>query len=396
MPTGSPSPTVDDSVISSDLNLALASFFKTFYQSDGYFYHNTSHDREADFWTEAMDWDTVMDAYQRTNSNGNKSTYYGMIEDIFNHMIQVNGSCGNWTSKYMHDDVSWWSVASLQANVITELGPESPSVLTRGKDSKYKDCAKTIFDNVYQDWDTNTGGIWWNTQYNQKNTVTNALAVSTAATLSSALNDGGYLDKAEAIYSWMKSNLTNGSGGVYDNIAANGFLSSAQLTYNYGTFIGAALDLYNATKNQSYLTDAINAADTSLTSVVTKDGLMQLETDTGDDGSATYKGIYVRNLAKLAYGYSPPNAQQYISMLQKNASEAWSNRNSDNLVGGQWMNPTPPASVANPIRCWEDQSVVAMLQATQIGYINLSMISIKPVMQQNQDGNSNTASSSTY
>src|SRR5258708_6858095 len=335
-----------------------------------------------------------MDAYTRTKN----TTYNQMSGDIYNHVTSVNGAnCGQWQTT-SNTVLGWWAEASLQTYTITN-------------NTTYRDCAKAFFDKMYQSWDTTQagGGIWTiNNQTTQKNMTTNALAVMTAAQLSTILGDSSYLSKAQGIYNWIRSHLTNltgTSGAVYDRYdnASNSVIMD-QFSDNYGTFIGAALALYDATKNNNtnsqtvnYLADANNVANASLSNVtIDGDGIIQYESDcnnhtsSGDttnsnsgnngnivnDGSfvnpnntctggtnerALYKGIYAHYLADLAFNSNHAVSQSatYGQVLDENAALALNDRRpSDNLVGADWAEPTS----TGPIKSWEAASAVEILQ----------------------------------
>ena len=318
---------------SSDADSAMSAYTTTFYDASAkYFYADTTHSSYNDFWKEAISWDIVMDAYQRTGS----ATYRQMIDDVYDGFMARNSdmatACNTsnsftLTNNY-NDDIGWWAKASIRAYQITG-------------ESRYENCAQRLFDSIYTYWDTSTygGGIWW-TRSNptQKNVATNAPAAITAVGLYQALSDSSYLTKAEAIYSWVKNTLTNQQGTVNDDYDS-GTLHTWQFTYNYGTFIGAATALYQATGNSSYLSDAQAAANVSLTNVTTN-GILNDE-GTGDGGG--FKGIYVRYLAQFA---QVANQNQFITFLQKNATVSWSNRRSgDNLIGTNWAVEAPSGTI---------------------------------------------------
>ena len=388
----------------SDQDQSITSFISAFYDpTNHFFYTDTQNHAEADLGTEAVDWDMIMDAYNRTKN----TTYNQMIGDIYNHVTSQNGAnCAEWTVD-SNENLGWWAEGSLRAYAITN-------------NTTYRDCAKGLFDKIYQSWDTTAaaGGIWSSqTLHTGKNMATNALAVITAAKLSTILGDSSYFDKAQSIYSWIRSHLTNltsTSGAVYDRYdSASNTMIMDQFSYNYGTFIGAALALYDVIKNNanaannqntannqttSYLTDANNAANASLTNVtIDGDGIIQYESDcnnhtsAGDtsnsvsgnngnivndgsfvnenntcpagseNGRAAYKGIYAHYLAQLAYNsnYAVPQSAAYGQVLAENAAIAWSDRRpSDNLVGPDWTEPAPTGL----IRSWEAGSAVEILQ----------------------------------
>lgn len=338
---------------SSDADSAMTAYVNTFYDANAkYFYADTTHASYNDFWKEAQSWDIVMDAYQRTQS----ATYRQMIDDVYNGFMARNSdmstACNTsnsftLTNNY-NDDIGWWAKASIRAYQITG-------------ESRYENCAKRLFDSIYAYWDTGTlgGGIWWTrSSPTQKNVATNAPAAITATALSVALSDSSYLTKAKTIYSWVKATLTNQSGTVYDNYNS-GTLSTAQFSYDYGTYIGAAVALYQATGTSSYLSDATAAASVSLTKLTTN-GILNNE-GTGDAGG--FKGIYVRYLEQYA---KVANASQYTTFLQKNASVAWSNRRSnDNLIGTNWAVEAP----AGTLDVHTFGSAVALLQDAPVDNI---------------------------
>ena len=384
----------------SDQDQAISSFLSAFYDpTSHFFYTDTQNHAEADLWTEAVDWEMVMDAYNRTKS----ANYNQMIGDIYNHVTSVYGTnCGQWqVPNNSNQTLAWWAQASVQAYNITN-------------NSAYKTCAQAFFDKIYQSWDTTEagGGIWTlNNQTTEKNMATNALAAMTAARLSTILGDsGGYLTKAQSIYSWIRSHLTNlsgTSGAVYDRYDnASATILMNQFSDNYGLFIGAALALNDATKNSSsttngqsgnYLSDASTVANASLTNLtINGNGIIRYESDCGintsvgdtsnslsgnngnlvNNGSfvnenntcngginerALYKGIYAHYLGELAFNsnYAVSNSAVYGQVLDENAAIAWNDRlPSSNLVGADWAEPAPTGS----IKSWEAAPAVDLLQ----------------------------------
>jgi hypothetical protein len=383
----------------SDQDQAMSSFLSAFYDpTSHFFYTDTQNHAEADLWTEAVDWEMVMDAYNRTKS----ANYNQMIGDIYNHVTSVYGTnCGQWQiPNNSNQTLAWWAEASVQAYNITN-------------NSAYKTCAQSFFDKIYQSWDTTEagGGIWTlNNQTTEKNMATNALAAMTAAQLSTILGNSGYLTKAQSIYSWIRSHLTNlsgSSGAVYDRYNnASATVMMNQFSDNYGLFIGAALALNDATKNNSsttngqsgnYLSDASTVANASLTNLtINGDGIIQYESDCGintsvgdtsnslsgnngnlvNNGSfvsenntcngginerSLYKGIYAHYLGELAFNsnYAVSNSAVYGQVLDENAAIAWNDRlPSSNLVGADWAEPAP----TGPIKSWEAAPAVEILQ----------------------------------
>lgn len=317
---------------------AMSAFVSTFYDSTAkYFYVNSDHlihpehaygpnaGLYTDFWWEAQLWETVMDAYQRTGS----ATYRTMIDDIY---TGFNAKYTNMTDNQFNDDLGWWALACLRAYEITG----TVEYLNRGS---------YLFDSVYSSWNTTNygGGIWWrkdatnpNTSVNaQKNMATNAPMVMTAIKLKNAYNNSAYLTKAQQIYNWTKATLVNGSK-VNDHIQdpGAGLVKDWDFTYNYGTFLGAALALYKDTNTASYLTDANNAANYVIDKMTSATTLLY----EGENDAPGFKMIFARNLNQLRV---QAGQSQYLSFLQQNATQAWNHRRtSDNIIGSDWLKPT--------------------------------------------------------
>jgi len=77
---------------------------------------------------------------------------------------------------------------------------------------------------------------------------------------------------------------------------ASGNISRAVYTYNQGTFIGAAQELYKVTGQKQYLADALKAADYVIEKMSNNEGVLSNAT-TGDGG--LFNGIFFRYFVKL-------------------------------------------------------------------------------------------------
>ncbi|WP_052088188.1 glycoside hydrolase family 76 protein [Paenibacillus wynnii] len=323
---------------SSNADTAMSSFVNVFYDAPAkYFYVNSDHQIHSehahgpngglytDFWWEAQLWETVMDAYERTGS----ATYLTMIHDIY---TGFNAKYPDMTANTFNDDLGWWALACLRAYELTG----TVEYLNRGS---------YLFNQIYAEWDTSFygGGIWWrkdshnpNISSNaQKNMATNAPMVMAAIKLRNAYNDTSYLTKATQIYNWTKSTLVT-SSKINDHIegAGMGIIKDWDFTYNYGTFLGAAVSLYQSTGNASYLTDANNAAQYVINKMVSAQTLMY----EGVNDAGGFKMIFARNLNRLRV---QGGQSQYLNFLQQNATQAWNHRRtSDNIIGSDWLRPT--------------------------------------------------------
>jgi len=139
------------------------------------------------------------------------------------------------------------------------------------------------------------GGIRWSFDAeNSKNACSNGPGALCAMRLWANSPKGAerdqYLADAKKIYNWLSSTLYNPlTGAVSDNMK-NGVINGGALTYNQGTFMGAAHELYKATGDAKYMTDAARAARYTMKSMVTN-GVLNNE---GSGDNALFKGIFVR------------------------------------------------------------------------------------------------------
>jgi predicted alpha-1,6-mannanase (GH76 family) len=119
-------------------------------------------------------------------------------------------------------------------------------------DPDYLAAAGTLWTDIKTGVNDNQGGgiAWRKSQLDYKNTPANAPAIIFAARLYRLQKNEADLTLAKELYTWLKATLVDPSSGiVWDGINGNhdGQISKNKFTYNQGTFIGAALELYNAT-----------------------------------------------------------------------------------------------------------------------------------------------------
>ncbi|WP_308637564.1 glycoside hydrolase family 76 protein [Paenibacillus silvisoli] len=316
---------------SANADTAMNGFVNTFYDTSAkYFYTNSDHVIHSahahgpngglytDFWWEAQLWETVMDAYERTGS----STYRTMIDDIY---TGFNAKYTNMMDNPFNDDLGWWALACMRAYEITGT-------------AEYRNRASFLFEQIYAFNDsTYGGGIWWKRDGTspQKNMATNAPMIMTAIKLKNATGDSAYLTKATNLYTWIKSRLVSGSK-LNDHVegSGSGTVIDWDFTYNYGTFLGAALAMYQTTGTSGYLTDANTAADYVIDKMTLSYSLLY----EGENDGAGFKMIFARNLNKLRIATG--NAS-YLNFLQQNATQAFNHRRtSDNVIGSDWTGPT--------------------------------------------------------
>lgn len=244
---------------------------------------NEQDNQVFNYWWLAHLVDVRIDAAYRTGN----PIYIQKAERTFRYNKSRNH--GTLLHEY-YDDMLWNGLAALRLFEITNK-------------REYVDDAVAVCDDIFETgWnDSMNGGFAWKrTQPNYKNTPVNAPIMILALRLYRLTHDSKYLDTSIKTLEWMKKMLVNPIDlFVEDGINRNndGKVDNQwQFTYNQGVYIGALIEFYHVTGDESYLNDALQCAKTSLSRLV-KDGVFIDAGDGGDVG--LFKGIEYRYLAQL-------------------------------------------------------------------------------------------------
>ena len=284
----------------------------------------------TNYWPTAHGLDVLVDLYLRSPTASLKTRMDEVIAGV-----KVKN--GNTYINYYYDDMEWMALACLRAFNATN-------------DDQYKDVAMLLWADIKNGWSTDLGGgIWWRKDNSSKNAPSNLPAAILAARLYKKFNNPDDLVWAKKIFQWQKDVLYEpNSGWVYDNIEANGNKNTTwKFTYNQGTFIGAALELYLITNNSSYIDDAIRAADYTLQSGQLTDNAHGILKDEGGGDGGLFKGVFVRYFNRLIIdgNINSTKKTQYINFIKANAQKLWSSGTNTNalLFGSSWSS-TPGAT----------------------------------------------------
>lgn len=274
--------------------------------TDSYFNYNNTGLKDFHYWPQAHALDVMVDAYIRTNDGLYKTT----INRWYDGVKKKNG---NSFFNEFYDDMEWNALAMLRAYNVTQ-------------DEKFKTAAKEVWVDIQTGWNTNAGGgiAWKKDQLYSKNACSNGPACILAARLFQQFGDIKDKEWALKIYGWEKEYLFNpANGAVYDNIdSRTGAVQKSWIfTYNQGTFLGSAVELYKITGEKSYLNDAIKTADYTLNTLV--DGSILKSEGNGDGG--LFKGIFIRYFTQLILLPDLPAAakKRYLAFFKYNSETLW-------------------------------------------------------------------------
>jgi len=314
----------------------------------------------GDYWPQAHSLDVMLDACIRTD---NVSTQY--FTCAVNWLTGVRHGNGNkWTNSYI-DDMDWIALAALRGFEISGDDRFLPAV----KDTWYgtntnvnaTDGSAGI-RNAWTETGMSGGGVFWNasgSNRQSKNACSNAPAAILAARLYRLFKDTDHPDfggaKAQEnlifaikAYDWQKRILVNSQGGVNDNInEANGAISNSVFSYNLGTYIGAAVELYKCTGNETYIMDAVKSANYTMEQKSNLWGILNASGDTNGRGDGSlFNGILIRYMTQLVLcdGLSENDRQRFINYLKDNGVAMLSAAvNPGHLYqyGPSWMKPIP-------------------------------------------------------
>jgi len=312
------------------------SLVNSFWNAGGqYFNTDNASNTTFQYWPNGHALDVLVDAYTRS-----KDAFYKNYIDQW--YAGVNAKNGNTFRNDYNDDMEWNALAMLRAYQATN-------------DARYKDAALQVWEWIKLGWNTNAGGgIAWAKGYEfSKNACSNGPACILAARLYQAFGDEDNKTWAIKIYDWEKTTLFNSAtGAVYDNINSNtGAISNWIFTYNQGTFVGSAVELYKITGDKGYLNDAVLASNYTISTLVTNSILK----DEGNGDGGLFKGVFVRYFAELIQqnGLDASTKNSYIQFIKHNAETLWlqgATKQPAVLYGTNWgVKPGYPVGVTEQL-----------------------------------------------
>lgn len=282
-----------------------------FWNPSGNYFNEKNINTNFHYWPQAHALDVLVDAYVRTG----KPEYKDYMDKWFTGVNQKNG---NTFINEFYDDMEWNALAMLRAYEATD-------------EVKYKNAVDVLWTDIKAGWNSTMGGgiAWRKSMPYYKNTPANGPPAILAARLYKKFNNPDDLEWAKKIYSWLKETLYNKSTGwVYDGINSENDgkrNESWKFTYNQGTFIGAAVELFKITNDAGYLNDAVQAANFTLSDNTLTNFEDNLLRDEGGGDGGLFKGVFVRYFTQLILteGMLSADRTRYVSYLKHNAQTLW-------------------------------------------------------------------------
>lgn len=292
---------------------------------------------EGGFWGDAEMFEIILDAYETTGD----IQYKTMFDKLHADFIKRQGS--NWEQNSFNDDIAWIVIASIRGYLMT------------GKQS-YLDVAKSNFDMMYERASVLPEGMLvWNADglddrdpYGTTSCI-NGPAEVAACYLAIATGNENYYEKARALYSTQRKYLYKPfSGKVYDSFSWKTGVPSNynpwSSTYNQGTFLGAAVMLYNHYGDEQYKEDAKMIMEYTRKNMCNEFGIINacqgvVDSETGKlvGDLPGFKGILMRYVRRFMVDLYQPDCAGWMA---SNAFQAYNNRNSDGVSCTAWLAKT--------------------------------------------------------
>ncbi|MDD3079943.1 MAG: glycoside hydrolase family 76 protein [Paludibacter sp.] len=307
-------------------NEIMIAFKQQYYQkaSAGYMLGGAGRwDDGSYWWQSASMMEVILDAYETTGD----SQYKDMFQQLYFNFISKNGE--NWLYNKFNDDVTWMVISCVRAYLL--FGVE-----------KYLTLAKNNFSEMYERaYLTECGLLRWledNPDGDMTNSCINGPAEVAACYLAQATGDNSYYEKAKELYMNQRDRLFEPSTGrVYDCVlcGVDGTPWNWASTYNQGTYLGAAVMLYNHYGDAFYKQDARNIMQYTIQNLCDGQGIINV-CGTGRD-KIGFKGILMRYVRRFI---TDMDETGYIDWLHKNILQGWNNRNSEGVIWTAWRNKT--------------------------------------------------------
>lgn len=252
------------------------------------------------------------------------------------------------------DDTGWWALAMIRLYDLT-------------REREYLEIARIDEAYIRDYWDDVCGGgVWWDIPAKTyKNAISIELYIKLLASLHNRIRgDEVYLERAVEAWQWFRdSGMINGENLVNDGLQTQVGRCDSNLgttwTYNQGVILGGLTELFRATRDRGYLTEARRIADAVLASpTLSPDGILTEPCEPANScnaDQAAFKGIFARNLDELDRALPRHPYRRYLR-AQADSAHAHA-RNDRDQYGLRWAGPFDTADIAR------QESAVSLLTA---------------------------------
>lgn len=255
-----------------------------------------------------------------------------LVINLLNTFESSSGT--NWSGDTWNDDLGWMVNAYLRGYQITG-------------NTSYLSIAEENWNTAYsRGWDSTLGGGIYENMANKQDKLclSNDNFAWEGVWLYEATGNSTYLTDAENIYAWVRTHLFNptnstnavGAPGAFvQGEEENGSLETpGDWTYNAGSFLEAAVALYQITGNSMYYNDAVLDINHRMS-------VEPILSNNGEGGGQQYAYFFVKALSDFATLNNLWST--YYPYMLANANQAWQERCSLDLTWNQWTAATSPS-----------------------------------------------------
>lgn len=309
--------------------------------------HPVRDDSTFNYWWLAHVIDCRLDAYRRTAD----PCWLEAAQETARNIRERND--GSLFNDYM-DDMLWYALALLRLVEADEAGRADEA----GGAQSPADVEQLWQHVLAHGW-TDTHGesmSWRRQQPDYKNTPANGPFIILGARLARRTGRSEYLQPALAAMAWLQEHLVREDGFVWDGLGREGgdaIDTEWRFTYNQGLVIGACVELFRTTGQESWLDLGQRTAETSI-SELARDGVFVRDgadlddrvsdVDGGDTG--LFKGIWYRYARELLAEREVPTVRD---LVRSSTDALWCHgtttlADADEVVlrpGDDWRRPAP-------------------------------------------------------
>lgn len=326
-------------------NFLLSKYWR---ESTNCFVTSHSGSTYAGYWPQAHAMDVVIDAYVRNKELYQKTknqTYYNKMTEYSQYFERwytgIYVKNGNRYENNYFDDMEWIALTMIRLYEATEV-------------TMYMDTAKSLWEAIKTAWSNDLGGgLFWKgydnaSEKQQKNACSNGPGSLIACRLwANGVDKAANLEWAKKIFEWEKANLVNEQGKVADNKSLSGVVTDWNFTYNQGTYMATAQELYHMTGERGYLSDACLAANWTLSNMC-DNGILKKEGSVHGDDAGLFRAVFIRYFVNMVLEKDLDSATRkwYAGFLTTNSKTLWETASNGTCYWNRdWTKRGTPAQI---------------------------------------------------